>query len=119
MLTGQAKTDYQREYMQRCRAKNKDSALLSQKQGLENAPGLLRMDERRPVRPVRPKAGPVRPNVRPEPAQAVMPVLGITEIDEIPDGILTEVLEQAASRLKPIKPQSYNPMMIGYVPPKA
>ena len=63
MLTGQAKTDYQREYMRRSRAKNKDSALLSQKQGLENARGLLRMDELASVRPKAPTVRPVRPEV--------------------------------------------------------
>ncbi len=49
MLTGKAKTDYQRgymkDYMSRYRAKNKDSALSSQEQGLENAPGLIVMPE--------------------------------------------------------------------------
>lgn len=44
MLTGQAKTDYQRGYMRgymrRLRSKNKDSAVLGQKQGLKKAVGL-------------------------------------------------------------------------------
>lgn len=62
MLKGQAKTDYQREYMRRYRAKNKDSLLLSRKQGLENAPESPRMDERQSVRP---KVPSVRPDVRP------------------------------------------------------
>jgi len=79
VLAGQAKRDYQRKYMRRYRAKNKDSAILAQKPTLKNAPGLT---ERQKVRPadVRPKD--VRPkDVRP-------------------------------------KPQSYNSMMVGYVPPK-
>jgi hypothetical protein len=40
MLTGQAKTDYQRDYMakRRLKAKNKVMLLSDQKQGLENAP---------------------------------------------------------------------------------
>lgn len=54
MLTGQAKTDYQREYMRRYRAKNKDSVIVVQKQRSENAPGLSTVAELRPVRPVRP-----------------------------------------------------------------
>lgn len=45
-LTGQAKTDYQREYMRvymrrrRLEAKNSDSVILGQKAGLKNARGL-------------------------------------------------------------------------------
>lgn len=40
MLTGEAKRDYQRAYMQKRRliAKNSDNVILAQKQGLENAP---------------------------------------------------------------------------------
>ena len=62
MLMGQAKIDYQREYMRRLRAKRRHNAALAQKQGIENARGCPTMDELKPVRPVRPV---VRPVVRP------------------------------------------------------
>ena len=65
MLTGQAKKDYQREYMRRYRAKNKDSALSDRKQGTEKASGLLRMDERHTVRPLIPSVRPEHETVRP------------------------------------------------------
>ena len=61
-LTGQAKTDYQRKYMQRYRAKNKDSAVTGQKQASENARGLAVVAEPDSVRPVRPLK-----SVRPKP----------------------------------------------------
>lgn len=69
MLTGKAKTEYQRDYMRkrRLKAKNTGAALSSPKQGLENAPESTRMAERQPVRPnvsVRPKLDPE--TVRPE-----------------------------------------------------
>lgn len=53
MLTGKAKTDYQREYMRKRRLnpKNAVSAILGQKPALENAPDLSRSDELQPVRP--------------------------------------------------------------------
>ncbi len=64
-LTGQAKTEYQREYMRRYRAKTKDSALSGRESGSENARGLPVVDELTPVRPklsVRPEQdGVVRP----------------------------------------------------------
>ena len=63
MLTGQAKTDYQRDYMRRRRAMLKGLTVTEQS--------------------VRPKPESVRPTVR------------------------------------PIKEQSYNPMMVGYVPPRS
>lgn len=54
MLTGQAKTIYQREYMRRYRAKKGDSAITVPKAGSGNAPGLRPVDELEHVRPVRP-----------------------------------------------------------------
>lgn len=66
MLTGQAKTDYQREYMRKRRSNKKYA-------GLDN---------------VRPTA---TPNVRPKLGQVARP--------SVPE------------------PQSYNSMMVGYVPP--
>lgn len=69
MLTGQAKTDYQREYMRRYRAKNKDSAIIGQKETSQNASGLAVLDERTPVRPI--ALDPV--DVRPEPLDPVRP----------------------------------------------
>ncbi len=50
-LTGQAKTDYQREYMRRYRARNADSAITGQTEGSENEPEQTRMDKRSNVRP--------------------------------------------------------------------
>ncbi len=87
-LTGQAKTDYQRKYMQRYRAKNKVSVLSGLKQAEENASGLAVLDERKAVRP--------------EPLDPVRP------------------LEPVRPSVIPSKPeiQSYNPMMVGYVPPR-
>jgi len=78
MLTGQAKRDYQREYMRNYR-KNSHSAISGQKQGLENVSGLSVSDERQAVRPVRPPVlDLVRPtldpvNVRPKPLDLVRP----------------------------------------------
>ena len=67
-LQGQAKTDYQREYMRAYRAKNKGTTITGQKQGLKNARGL----NVRPELSVRPtNAPPVRPIVRPK---AVRPI---------------------------------------------
>ena len=51
MLTGQAKTDYQREYMRRLRAKNKDSAVIVPKRALKNTPDCPVLADVRPVRP--------------------------------------------------------------------
>lgn len=63
-LTGQAKTDYQKKYMQRYRAKKGDSALSGQKQGFRNAPEYPVVDERDAVRP-KLSVRPVTVNVRP------------------------------------------------------
>ena len=102
MLTGQAKTDYQREYMRKRRSNTK------------------------PVRPevVRPKR--LDLNVRPEgkagrcateapvgpkPLSAVVPAELEAKIKRMAESI---------DRTLPVtpKPQSHNPMMVGYVPPE-
>jgi hypothetical protein len=64
MLTGQAKIDYQREYMRNLR-KNKESLKSGQKQGIKNALELTQLNEQRCVRPVRPlMLDPVRPAIK-------------------------------------------------------
>ena len=77
MLTGQAKADYQRDYMRRYRAKKGQSAVKGQKQRSENAPECPVTNEL-PVRPtVRPPESvrPVRPTelVRPVKPESVRP----------------------------------------------
>lgn len=91
--------DKQREAVKaatrRYRAKNADSALSGQKQGLENARGLPMVDEVGDTQPVIPSN--------------VIPIL--------PARIKRAVEKVKAMHTQP-ETQSYNPMMIGYVPPQ-
>ena len=85
MLQGQAKTDYQREYMRRRRASAKEPQVRVRPLGIF----------------VRPAIDSVRPYedtlIQPSPFQSI-------------DTFATTGTEEP-------KPQSYNPMMVGYVPP--
>ena len=80
-LIGQAKTDYQREYMRKRRSNIRSN-----------------------IRPAL---------VRPKPLDPVRPV---TEVDKRCQAKQDTVILEAAGL--PPEPQSYNPMMVGYVPPK-
>ena len=81
-----------RDATRRYRARNKVSALSGPKQGSENARGCLRTDEVGDTQAVIPCD-----------TQDVIPKLGV-DIDEFP--------------ARDITTQSYNPMMVGYVPPQ-
>lgn len=118
-LTGQAKTDYQREYMQRRRSNNK---------------GLTRSNVTQ--QSVRPSDTPdVRPNTKPlmeeclecehvggdEQDRAVCAAVDGCVYDEgkIDIETLTKMDKACGDKLSHDKPepQSHNPMMVGYVPP--
>ena len=83
MLTGKAKTDYQREYMRRRRSNQTEQ--------------FVRSNMAARIKTVRPSNGTSQDNIR-----------AATER-------LTAALGPA---IELIDPQSYNPMMVGYVPPK-
>lgn len=91
MLTGKAKTDYQREYMRLYRS----NAI--------------------PVRPsvsVRPPAlDPVRPNL------ARGATINMDRAENVERVLTRVVLPPPKAHIKP-EPQSHNPMMVGYVPPQ-
>ena len=89
MITGQAKTDYMREYMRKRR-------------------GLTKPDDK--LDPVRPKPVKVRFNVRPE----LDPCRTNETCPVCPhNSDCVEVQSHSTPEA-----QSYNPMMVGYVPPK-
>lgn len=71
-LTGQAKTDYQREYMKRYRANKGNSSILGHKEVSQNAPECPVAAE---LKSVRPNVSPVRPtdSVRPKSVRPVRP----------------------------------------------
>lgn len=102
-LTGQAKTEYQREYMRKRRSNARSNA---------------------EVVSVRPKADNVRPTMTRQAIRAriakVRPSNG-TEQDDTRAASDRLVAALGAPAIVPIdepEPQSYNPMMVGYVPPK-
>jgi hypothetical protein len=102
-LTGQAKTDYQREYMRRRRSNKKAvrPTALDPKYVRPNEDTLDAIEE------LESGCGIGCDELFEEPQ-------GITVIDELPDVIPNKVIKRCAAR---IEPQSYNPMMVGYVPP--
>ena len=81
-LTGQAKTDYQREYMRRRRSNQRSN--------------------------VTPES------VRPEKQQDVRPDY---YLETVPGSGMTPPVTLVKKRTDRIEKQSYNPMMVGYVPP--
>ena len=86
-----------REAVQRYRAKNKGSAITGQEQGSESAPGLS-------VRPeLEQRADVIPPDVIPKRNTHVIPKRN------------TLVIPKPALS---VKAQSYNPAMVGYVPPE-
>ena len=102
-LIGQAKTDYQREYMRKRRSNQRSNNT------------------------VRPEAVTVRPNIRPlipKDDREIVPVGEYWDGQEARpeyEPTVDEPTKPSDGRLpgqsKP-KPQSHNSMMIGYVPPK-
>ena len=94
----------------RYRAKNGDSAISGQKHISKNARGLSRLADIGDTHPVIPS------NVIPVIPDDVIPAV-IPTCDEIVDVLHARIVANPKVNLKP-EPQSYNPMMVGYVPPQ-
>jgi len=101
MLTGQAKTDYQREYMRRRRSKVEALGVYGSNAGSNKLAESVRPSVTLPVRPN------YQHQVHCNAARFSKPFTKGTGCSCRP-----VISEQA-------KPQSYNPMMVGYVPPRA
>jgi hypothetical protein len=98
-----------REATRRYRAKNKDSALSDQKQRLENAPECPVMDDLGDTQPVIPSECDTRDTHDVIPCDTQADRLSQELEDRDYRGILADYKA---------KPQSFNPMMVGYTPPK-